>query len=77
MVNVLVVVQVGYEALGVYVIVYVPAVEVDGVITPVEASIVNPDVLVKVPPAGLNVGVTALPAEHTSEFGYDKLGLQV
>ena len=48
---------------------YVPAVEVDGVISPVAASIVNPDVLVKVPPAGLNVGVTAVLAEQTPEFG--------
>jgi hypothetical protein len=30
---------------------------VEGVITPVEALIVKPDVLVKVPPVGLNVGV--------------------
>ena len=57
--------------------VYVPAVEVDGVIIPVVALIVNPAVLVNVPPVGLNVGVRIPLAEHTFELGYDKLGLQV
>src|SRR3569832_250394 len=55
-------------AATVYVTVYVPAVLVDGVTTPVEPSIVNPAVEEKVPPV-VPVKVTLCPVETDLQNG--------